>query len=228
MQGTAKALINFQPSNAISFRGMSQNLTETSVEMTAVSEPFKIQGIDTNLQDKIKYEMETVEQGKHYKLKVRNLVKQGNYNGFLRVRTNLAQKPEFIIRVSGFIEGEIAVKPQTILVGKFAAQQPVRQGKVLVISNKNQPFKITKVTYDEKLLKVIQQPLARESGYSLEISPVMGSIKEGSRIQTAVSIETDAAPQEKQEVQVHIQNSSQSVAAPAEPSRGTKEDSKGN
>jgi hypothetical protein len=205
---------------------MSQNLAENSVEMTAVSEPFKIQSVDTNLQDKISYKMETVEEGKHYILKVRNLVNNGNYNGFIRVRTDLEKKPEVIIRVSGFIEGEIAVKPQTILVGKFAAQQPVRQGKVLVISNKNQPFKITKVTYDEKLLKVVQQPLAKEAGYSLEISPVMAAIKEGSRIQTAVSIETDSAPQEKQEVQVHIQNNAQSVAAPNEPSRGTKQDTK--
>jgi hypothetical protein len=171
--------------------------------------------------------METVEEGKHYTLKVKNLVQQGNYNGFLRVRTDLAQKPEFLIRVSGFIEGEIAVKPQTILVGKFAPQQPVRQGKVLVISNKNQPFKITKVTYDEKLLKVVQQPLAKESGYSLEITPILESVGEGTRVQTIISIETDATPREKQDVQVHIQNNAQSQAAPAKPSPGSNQGRKG-
>lgn len=221
MQGTVKTLIDFSPSSAVSFRGMSHNLTESIVDMTAVSQPFNIQKVETNLEGKISYEIEKVEEGKHYRLKVRNLVQKGNYNGFLRVFTDLAQKPQFLIRVNGFIEGEIAVKPQTVLVGRFAASQPVRQGKILVTSNRNQPFKITKVIYDEKLLKVAQQPLAKEAGFSLEISPIMEAVREGNRVQTVVSIETDATPQEKQEVQVHIQHGAQiPTTRPAEPSPG--------
>lgn len=213
MQGTVKTLIDVHPSNSIIFRGLAEQQTEKVIELVGTSQPFHIEKVESSLDDKITQKLETVEDGKHYQLKVSNAVKQGNYNGFIKITTDLPQKPEIVIRVSASIEGDIAVKPQTILVGKLAAQQPPRQGKIMVISNRNKPFQITKLTYDEHLLKVTQEPLPKEPGYALEITPLMENVAAGSRQQTTVTIETDATPDVKYDVQVHIINAGDSAPA---------------
>ncbi len=81
--------------------------------------PFHISGTESNLGENIDYTLETVAEGKQYRLRVSNKIAHGNYGGFIRLNTDLAQKPNIIIRVSGFIEGEISAKPQNILIGKL-------------------------------------------------------------------------------------------------------------
>ena len=65
-------------------------------------------------------------EGKQYRLRVANKIPQGNYGGFIRLNTDLAQKPDIMIRVAGFVEGEISARPQNILIGKLIASQPER------------------------------------------------------------------------------------------------------
>lgn len=214
LQGNVRSVIDVRPSGNISFRGMAEQVTEKTVDVVGTSQPFKIEKVESNLQDKVRYEVETVEDGKHYRVKVNNLVKQGNYNGYIKLLTNVPEKSELMIRVGGFIEGEVTVKPLTVLVGKMAAQQPVRVGKVMVVSNRNKPFTIKKLTYDEKLLAVKQEPLPKEPGFSLEISPRMENLAAGSRQQSTLTIETDAGSDEPLKVQVHILNTPDAPNAP--------------
>ncbi|MFP5212463.1 MAG: hypothetical protein ACLGPL_03710, partial [Acidobacteriota bacterium] len=77
----------------------------------------------------------------------------------------------------------------------------------MVMSNRNKPFKITKLEYDSTLLQVTQEPIPKEPGYVLEINPKLENVPVGDRRQTVIVIETDAAPKDRYEVQVHIQNS---------------------
>lgn len=215
MEGTVVALIDVKPSMNIIFRGMADQMSEAVLELLASSSPFHVSGTDSSLNDDIAYKVETVEPGKHYRLRVSNKLKRGNYAGFIKVLTDMAQKPEVVIRVSGFIEGEVSVKPQTILIGKLSANQPERTGRILVLSNRNKPFQITRIVYDPGLLSVEQQPLENQIGFSLEVSPKLSGLPAGARKQTTVSIETDASPGEKDEVQVHLFNSTdQPEAAP--------------
>jgi hypothetical protein len=100
-------------------------------------------------------------------------------------------------------------------VGKLAAQQPPRHGKIIVVSNRQKAFNIVKLGYDEQLIKVTQEPLAKEPGYTLEIVPLMENIPTGSRRQTALTIETDAPTAAKYDVQVHLINSGDSQNQPA-------------
>jgi hypothetical protein len=213
LQGTVKALIDVRPSTNVSFRGMAEQLGDQTIELVSVSTPFQIQKLGTDLEEKIAYQLETVEDGKHYRLKVSNRLKSGNYNGFIKLSTDMPKKPDIIVRVNGYIEGEIGVKPQTLLVGKLSPQQPVRTGKVLVVSNRNKPFQIKQLSFDEKLLQVSQQPLPNATGFTLEIIPNPQNVPVGGRQNTILTIETDAAPEEKQEVQIHVFNSAESPAA---------------
>jgi len=207
MQGTVRSLIDVRPSSGITFRGTIEQVGESTVDMVSTSQAFKIQKVESNLEDKIAYSLETVQDGRHYRLKISNRVRQGSYSGFVKCLTDVPQKPEIVVRVSGFIEGDIAVKPQTVLVGKLAPQQPERQGKVMVVSNRGKPFKITRLTYDEHLVDIVQQPLPKEPGYSLDVIPKIENIPAGARQQMTLVIETDTNPQDAQEVQIHIFNS---------------------
>ena len=210
MQGIVKTLIDVRPATNVAFRGLADQQTEKVIDLVGSSHPFHIQKVESSLGEKITYKVETVEDGKHYQLKITNGLKQGNYSGFIKASTDLPQKPEIIVRISGNIEGDIAVKPQTILVGKLAAQQPPRQGKILVVSNREKAFNITKLTYDEQFIKVTQEPLAKEPGYTLEVVPLMENIAAGSRRQTTLTVEADATPGMKYDVQVHLINSADS------------------
>ena len=214
IQGVVKTIVDVRPSSTVAFRGLSDQITPISVEMVGSSEPFHIVKTESNLDDKISFQMETVQEGKEYRLRITNLLKRGTYNGFIRCDTDLAAKPDITIRVSGFIEGEIAVKPQTLLIGRLAAQQPVRVGSVNITSNRNKPFKITKLTYDDKVLQVKQQPMPNGPGYTIEITPVLENVPGGSRQQSTIAVETDLTPDDRQEIQVHVINSTEQVANP--------------
>ncbi len=207
LQGNVKSLIEVRPASSITFRGMAANVTPKTVEIVSTSQPFQIKSMETSLQDRITYELQTVQEGKHYGIKITNLLKQGNFNGYLKVLTDHPQKPEITIRVNAYIEGEISLRPQTILVGRLGTNQPERSGKVLLISNVDKPFQILSLEYDKALLDVNQQPLPREQGYSLEIRPKLDNIPVGTRQMTILAVETDVTSLGRQEIQVHVMSS---------------------
>jgi hypothetical protein len=218
VEGNVKQLIEVQPSPTVLFRGTADQVAESVIDVVGTKVSFHITATESNLNDQIVHSIQTVEEGKHYKLTIRNKLKQGFYGGYVKLVTDVPQKPEIMIRVNGMIEGEITVRPQVVLIGKFGAEQPPRSGRVEVRSSHNKPFHITKLSYDEQVMSVSQQSLDGETAYSLEIEPKLEAITPGGRQQTLISIETDAAPGDTQTVQVHILNSAdhpQQSAAPA-------------
>ncbi|MGO9691036.1 MAG: hypothetical protein ACLP2X_21240 [Syntrophobacteraceae bacterium] len=208
MEGAVIPIIDVKPSTSILFRGMADQLTVSVLDLVGSVAPFHISGTESNLNENINYSLETVAEGKQYRLKVSNKIRQGNYSGFIKLNTDLAQKPDLIIRVAGFIEGEVTVKPQNILIGKLSANQPERVGKIVVTSNRNKPFEITRLTYDQNLMSVAQDTAENVQGFVLEVQPKLESVPVGSRKQATLSVETDLDPNEKIEVLVHLFNSS--------------------
>ena len=168
MKGKIRTLIETQPGNTVFFQGQAGQLGDKTINIITASKPFQITKVESNLDDKIAYEVKTVEAGKQYRLDVKNRAKEGTYRGFIKIYTDMVQKPEILIRVAGNIEGVISVRPQSIVVGKLGPNQPVRSGKVLVISHLNKPFEITKMDYDDSVLAVSQQSVAtRKDGVQL-------------------------------------------------------------
>jgi len=205
VQGKVKPLIEVRPEKTITFQGMPDRLTEKSIDLFSDLRTFHIKKVKDNLEEKAVCRLETLEEGKHYRLGISNRSKQGNYRGSITLQTDLPDKPEVTIWVSGMIEGEIAVRPNTLVLGQLAAEQPVLTGKVLVTSNRNSAFKITKCSYDEKLISVTQSPLPGQPGFSLTISPNIKSVPAGGRAQTKITVETDV-PGDKHDVQVQVMN----------------------
>ena len=204
MQGTVRTLIDILPSNTISFRGRAEKLEPKTVELVGGPLPFRVTHTQSNLEGRVAHELETVEEGKKYRLKVSNLANEGNYSGALWLHTDLPQKPYVAIRITGAVEGEISVNPKTLFIGKMSAQQAARSGSVLVVGNTGKPFEITRLGYDDKIVAVTQHPLPDKNGYRLEITPKVGNLSPGARQQTMLTIETDLSPGNKQEVTIQV------------------------
>jgi len=206
VEGRVISLIDVRPSTSVVFRGMADFIPETIIELVGSTVPFRLIRVESDLDDKVTHNIEIVEDGKFYRLRVTNKAKRGNYRGYLKVFTDLPQKPDILITVNAFLEGEISVKPQAVLIGRLSGDQPERPGKITITANRNTPFQITGLGYDERLMTVTQHPLD-DAGYVIEINPKLESIQPGTRQQTTLTIETSAAPGEKEVVQVHLFNS---------------------
>ena len=206
VQGTVKPLIDVRPEKVIYFQGMADDLAEKTIDLISASKQFHIWKIDDDLNKKAVYKLETLEDGTHYRLRVSNNTPRGNYRGTITLYTDFAEKPELTVWVNAFIEGEIGIRPKVLVVGQLSPDQGVISGKVLVTDNKKRVFKIVKCTYDERVIHVTQAPLPNETAFSLEVKPKMENIPLGSRIQTLLTVETDANAEEKLDVQIQAIN----------------------
>jgi hypothetical protein len=206
LKGIVTAFIEIRPSNTIQFRGAAEQLLPVTVDLTSATAPFRIQRLESNLDNSVKYAVETVEPGKHYRLRVTNMAREGRYNGFIKVFTDHPNRPEITLNVTGFLESEISVTPLALLLGKTAPEQPLRTGDINVINTRNKAFKITKLTYDEKVAQITQEPLANQQGYVLRVAPRMENVPHGEHRDTVLIIETDAKGGTKDQVRINVVN----------------------
>lgn len=204
VEGTVKPLIEVRPEKTIYFQGVADGLTEKTVDIITTSKQFHIRKTEDELNKKASYKLETVENGKHYRLRVSNNTLRGDYRGYITLYTDFAEKPVLTVWVNGSIEGEIGIMPKVLIVGRLSTNQGVTSGKVLVTNNKNRAFKIVRCKYDERILHVTQMPFPNGSGFSLEVIPNVEDIPPGGRIQTVLTVETDVPSEGEQEVQVRI------------------------
>ncbi len=206
VEGKVEPLIRISPEKSVSFFGTAETVKESVVDLVATSKAFHIRSLDDTLEKKAVYKLETVEEGRRYRLRISNNTKHGNYRGHITLHTDSAEKPELTIWVNGSIEGQIAVRPKTLVVGRLSPDQGVLSGKVQVTNNLNGKFRIVKCSYDERVINVIQSTMPDGSGFSLEVTPNMQNIPAGGRLQTTLTIETDVDSDAKQEVQVQAIN----------------------
>jgi len=207
LQGKVSTFIDILPDKTVLFRGHAASIAPKTIEVIGKKAPFHITDILSDLEGRVSHELKTTQEGRSYQLTLTNLLHSGDYAGHFWVKTDLPQREYVVIQVSGSIEGEISLKPKTLIIGKLSAQQPVRLGEVQVVANSGKPFKITRLTYDEKLLEVMQHPLTDKVGYRLEIKPKMVSAPQGAQERTTLSVETDLAPEGKQEVMIQLMSS---------------------
>jgi hypothetical protein len=206
IKGTVKRLFQVRPGNTISFQGVADQIREASLEISARSQPFHIQKVESDLEGKVSHQLETVAEGQSYRLKVTNLIEEGNYTGTIRLTTDLPKGTSVLIRVLGRIEGKVSVNPKSISLGRLSSQEIIGSKTVSLLSNHKKPFEITNVSYDEHLVKVDVQPFSDKTGYNLVVSARMANILSGNSVVTALTVQTDLDLQKAQEVQVHLFN----------------------
>ncbi|SHE78635.1 hypothetical protein SAMN02745206_00830 [Desulfacinum infernum DSM 9756] len=195
-----------RPSDSVFFRGPAKALKPGVVELESRNERWTITGLENGLSGKVDVAVEPVEEGHLYRLVITNLVEKGNYSGVITCRTDHPKKPEIRVHVRGMIEGVVGVRPTSVVVGRLKAGLPVRPGRLLVVSNLDSPFTITRLDYDQALLEVIRNPLPDRPGYSLELRPRLASVAQGTQRHTTLTIETDVEAGERHVVNVFVVN----------------------
>lgn len=119
VMGTVKQVVQVRPGTSLFFRGAADRIKEAVVELIGTWKPFQISKMESNLDGKISYELQTVVPGQHYRLKVNNLAKEGSYSGYIILTSDLPRGQIPTIRVSGRIEGDHSATPRSILMGKL-------------------------------------------------------------------------------------------------------------
>ncbi len=103
--GKVRPFIELLPTSSIQFRGKGPGQEEKTIDILATLHPFHIQKIENGLTEKIRYRLETVEEGRHYRLKITRLQKSGKFFGFIKCFTDLSQKPEIQIPIINNLDG---------------------------------------------------------------------------------------------------------------------------
>ena len=204
LTGQVQPLIEVQPTSLL-FRGLPEEMRSSTVALTGVSEPFKVLKVRSTVDDDISYDLETLEEGKRYAVKVSNKrLEAGQYRGLLKIETDHPRKPQVVVRVRGYVEGGISVRPRVITVGKLFPERPVRTGQFTVTSRQGEPLEIVRLTYDESLLEVNRKSLKDSDGKELllEVVPRMERVGPGEHRKTSLSMETSTG--QVREVQIHV------------------------
>ena len=83
--------------------GTTQETVTKTVDITGeLDKPLKLEPVDYTLDKKVKFNIEEITKGKHYRVTFTSIPNVGNYyQGLLKLRTSYAEKPELVIHVRG-------------------------------------------------------------------------------------------------------------------------------
>lgn len=100
LQGKVRPHIELRPGSFIQFSPAAQSADEKTVDLVTTAQDFNILRCENNLKEKIGVQLETIVPGKHYRLKIANLQREGSYSGLIKCSTDHPKKPEVPIRIS--------------------------------------------------------------------------------------------------------------------------------
>jgi hypothetical protein len=85
------------------FQGTTQEIITRSIDIKGgLDKPLKLEPVDYTLDKKVKFNIEEVTKGKHYRLTFTSIPNVGNYyQGLLKLKTSYPEKPELVIHVRG-------------------------------------------------------------------------------------------------------------------------------
>jgi len=84
-------------------QGTTQETITRTVDIKGdPNKPLKLEPVDYTLDKKVKFSIEEVTRGKHYRVTFTTIPNVGNYyQGLLKLRTSYPEKPELVIHVRG-------------------------------------------------------------------------------------------------------------------------------
>ncbi len=84
-------------------QGTTQEAVTRTVDIKGeLNKPLKLEPVDYTLDKKVKFNIEEVAKGKHYRVTFTSIPNVGNYyQGLLRLRTSYSERPEVVIHVRG-------------------------------------------------------------------------------------------------------------------------------
>ena len=105
LKGEVTPLISLEPGGYVGLWGVKGQVPVESIEIiNNLSEPIKITGVENELPQNVRWNLEEIKPGYTYRLEVEDTsAKGGEYTGHLIVRTDHPQKPQFVVIVNGYI-----------------------------------------------------------------------------------------------------------------------------
>jgi hypothetical protein len=84
-------------------QGTTQEAVTKAVDIKGeLNKPLKLEPVDYTLDKKVKFNIEEVAKGKHFRVTFTSIPNVGNYyQGLLRLRTSYPERPEVVIHVRG-------------------------------------------------------------------------------------------------------------------------------
>jgi hypothetical protein len=84
-------------------QGTTQETITRSIDIKGeLNKPLKLDPVDYTLDKKVKFNIEEITKGKHYRVTFTSIPNVGNYyQGLLKLRTSYPEKPELVIHVRG-------------------------------------------------------------------------------------------------------------------------------
>ncbi|MBW2408638.1 MAG: hypothetical protein JRF72_02495 [Deltaproteobacteria bacterium] len=105
LKGVVTPLISLEPGGYVGLWGVRGQVPAESIEIiNNHSEPVKITGVENELPQNVRWNLEELKAGFTYRLEVEDIsTKAGEYTGHLIVRTDHPRKPKFVVIVNGYI-----------------------------------------------------------------------------------------------------------------------------
>ena len=108
LNGLVTPFISLEPGGYVGLWGVKGQVPVESIEIiNNHSQPVKITGVENELPQNVRWNLEEIKPGFTYRLHVEDIsAKSGEYTGHLIVRTDHPQKPQFAVIVNGHIRDE--------------------------------------------------------------------------------------------------------------------------
>ncbi len=105
LNGVVTPLISLEPGGYVGLWGVKGQVPVESIEIiNNLGEPIKITGVENELPQNVRWNLEQLKPGFTYRLEVTDIsTESGEYTGHLIVRTDHPQKPQFVVIVNGHI-----------------------------------------------------------------------------------------------------------------------------
>lgn len=187
MKGEVWAPIRVTP-RYVRLRGVSGEKIEEVVHLEREKEePLTVKLASVSIPDKVEVELVEIAKGRSYELKVRNkLEKETTYGGQVQLTTNYPEKPEIVIRISGYVQAALEVRPKTLSFGRISKkqlQQLQKDGRnvrrpVMVLLNNGNDLEIKNVELRKSLFRAISKKVS-PGAVQILVEPVLEKLKDG-------------------------------------------------
>lgn len=189
LKGEIKNYISVKPSSRIYLAGTEGDIISKSVKIIQHEDsPLKITQIESDIDDKINYELKSVVEGKEYELMVKTQKGlQGRSRGKITLTTNSKKKPNLEIRVNTNLRDILTVAPTALFFGNInitpkPGGPPAKLNltkKITITKEKGDPVKIEKLIPSSDIIHTKIETKEEGKKYVIIVSLDKGKLQKG-------------------------------------------------
>ena len=213
IQAQIKTPISFQPMGVMLSGFVGDDIRQIVTITGHKDQPLTLAFSKLSLPEKVAYELKTLEEGKVYRVVLRNIsAREDRYSGYLILKTNYPEKPEITIRFLGYVRGNLIVRPETITFGNIAS--PRVQGKanskdfhersVMVMLQRGDNLKIERIEINQDLFETQVKTIQAGKNYRIEVKLLSEELQKG-QIRETMKVYTNLKDNPVKVIPIRIQ-----------------------